>query len=675
MFARLLIANRGEIACRIVRTARRMGIETIAVYSDADRNALHARSADRAIRIGAPAARESYLDVAAVLAAARDAGAEAIHPGYGFLSENEDFAEACAAAGLLFVGPPATAIRAMGSKSEARRLMAAAGVPVLPGYDGSEQDEASLRAAAQGCGFPLLIKPTAGGGGKGMRIVRVATEFDEALAGARREASKAFGDERVLLERFVEQGRHIEIQVFADAHGNVVHLHERDCSLQRRHQKVVEEAPASRLPDSTRRAMGEAAVVAARTVDYRGAGTIEFLYDGSGFYFLEMNTRLQVEHPVTELVTGVDLVEWQLRVAAGEPLPLRQEQLQIDGHAIEARLYAEDPARGFLPSTGRLHRLRWPSAAPGLRIDAGVAEGDEVTLHYDPMLAKLIAHGPDRATALERLRAALGGLAIEGVRTNARFLWELLGDPAVREGAPGTRWIEQSFVADAAGAAQLEQDAWLVAALLRSGVATGVSTGAVTGAVPGESSTPWASTTGLRLNAAPVRRVAMQCAERRAEATLEPWRDGWVVRFDGSAHRMRLTALSDDLVRVQVDGREREFALERAAGGESWLRAEATGFGFGEDRGAPHRASAEHEGHLRAPMPGHVLEVRAQSGQVVEAGTVLVLLEAMKMEHSLLAPWAGTVTEVRVAAGERVEEGAELVILQPSATAVVGTVA
>jgi 3-methylcrotonyl-CoA carboxylase alpha subunit len=413
--------------------------------------------------------------------------------------------------------------------------------------------------------------------------------------------------------------------------------------------------------------MGEAAVVAARAVGYRGAGTVEFLYDGAGFYFLEMNTRLQVEHPVTELVTGVDLVEWQLRVAAGEPLPLRQEQLQVRGHAIEARLYAEDPARGFLPSTGRLRRLRWPAAVPGLRIDAGVAEGDEVTLHYDPMLAKLIAHGPDRPTALKRLRAALGGLSIEGVRTNARFLWELLGDPAVREGAPGTRWIEQSFVADSAGAARLEQDAWLIAALLRGGV--------VTGAGAAESPTPWAAASGLRLNAAPELRVAMQCAERRGAATIEPGQHGWQVRFDGGAHRVQLTALADDHVRARIDGREREFALERAAGGELWLRAEATGFGFGEDRGAPHRASAEHEGHLRAPMPGHVLEVRAQSGQVVEAGTVLVLLEAMKMEHSLLAPWAGTVTEVRVAPGERVEEGAELVILQPTATAAAGTAA
>ncbi|MCE3285332.1 MAG: mccA, partial [Steroidobacteraceae bacterium] len=429
MFDTLLIANRGEIACRIVRTARRLGLRTVAVYSEADRGALHVRMADEAVCIGPPPARDSYLDVERILQAARERACTAIHPGYGFLSENADFARACAAAGIVFVGPPPSAIDRMGSKSEARRLMAAAGVPVLPGYDDDDQADATLVAAAQALGFPLLIKPTAGGGGKGMRIVRDPRAFAEALGGARREAAKAFGDARVLLERFVETGRHVEIQVFADAHGNAVHLFERDCSLQRRHQKVIEEAPAPRLAEATRAAMGAAAVAAAKAVDYRGAGTVEFLYDGREFYFLEMNTRLQVEHPVTELITGLDLVEWQLRVAAGEPLPLAQGEIASHGHAVEARLYAEDPDRGFLPSTGRLSRLRLPTRLPHVRVDAGVEEGDEVTVHYDPMIAKLIAWAPDRAQAIERLGQALEATEVEGVRTNARFLWQILRAP------------------------------------------------------------------------------------------------------------------------------------------------------------------------------------------------------------------------------------------------------
>src|SRR5512137_1529040 len=402
MLQSVLIANRGEIACRVIRTARRLGLRTVAVFSEADRNALHTRLADAAVCIGPAAARASYLDGAKILAVAREHGCDCVHPGYGFLSENAEFARACAQAGVVFIGPPPTAIDRMGSKSEARRLMAAAGVPVLPGYDAEDQSDAALLAAATRLGFPLLIKPTAGGGGKGMRIVRAAADFAEALAGARREAAKSFGDERVLLERFVERGRHVEIQVFADAHGRAVHLHERDCSLQRRHQKVIEEAPAPGLTDATRQAMGAAAVAAAQAVAYQGAGTVEFLYDGREFYFLEMNTRLQVEHPVTEMITGLDLVEWQLRVASGEPLPRRQDELAIDGHAIEARIYAEDPARGFLPSIGTIAHLRAPLAQAGVRVDTGVRAGDEISAYYDPMIAKLVVHGDDRAAALRR---------------------------------------------------------------------------------------------------------------------------------------------------------------------------------------------------------------------------------------------------------------------------------
>jgi len=407
MLKSVLIANRGEIACRVIRTARRLGLRTVAVYSEADRGALHVRMADEAVCIGPAAARASYLDGAKLLAVAQQHGCESIHPGYGFLSENAGFARACEAAGVVFIGPPAASIDRMGSKSEARRLMAAAGVPVLPGYDDDDQSDAKLVAATRTLQFPLLIKPTAGGGGKGMRIVRAAAEFAEALAGARREAAKSFGDDRVLLERFVETGRHVEIQVFADAHGNAVHLYERDCSLQRRHQKVIEEAPAPGLNDTIRAAMGAAAVAAAKAVGYRGAGTVEFLFDGAEFYFLEMNTRLQVEHPVTEMITGLDLVEWQLRVASGEPLPLEQGAIPRHGHALEARLYAEDPERGFLPSTGRLSHLRFPAATADVRIDAGVEEGDEVTVHYDPMIAKLIVWAPDRTAAIEKLRHAL----------------------------------------------------------------------------------------------------------------------------------------------------------------------------------------------------------------------------------------------------------------------------
>jgi len=445
MLESVLIANRGEIACRIIRSARRMGLRTVAVYSEADRGALHVRLADEAVEIGPAEARRSYLDIERILEAARSTTAQAIHPGYGFLSENAGFARACEAAGIVFVGPPASAIERMGSKSEARLLMAAAGVPVLPGYDGDDQGDDVLEAQARQLGFPLLVKPTAGGGGKGMRVVRGAGELIDALASSRREASKAFGDPRLLLERFVEKGRHVEIQVFADKHGGALHLFERDCSLQRRHQKVIEEAPAPRLDDPTRSAMGEAAVAAARAVGYVGAGTVEFLYDGRGFYFLEMNTRLQVEHPVTEMITGLDLVEWQLRVAGGERLPLAQSQVTQRGHAIEARLYAEDPERGFLPSTGRITRLHFPPEDAHLRVDAGVGEGDEVTIYYDPMIAKLIAWGADRPEAMDRLRSALAATEIEGVRTNARFLWEILGHEAVRAGDLSTRLLESEL--------------------------------------------------------------------------------------------------------------------------------------------------------------------------------------------------------------------------------------
>ena len=672
MLKSVLIANRGEIACRVIRTARRLGLRTVAVYSEADAHALHVRLADEAVCIGPPAARESYLDGAKILEVARKHACESIHPGYGFLSENADFARACEAAGVVFIGPPATSIDRMGSKSEARRLMAAAGVPVLPGYDDEDQSDATLTAATQRLRFPLLIKPTAGGGGKGMRIVRAAAEFAEALAGARREAAKSFGDDRVLLERFVEQGRHVEIQVFADAHGDAVHLYERDCSLQRRHQKVIEEAPAPGLSDATRAAMGQAAVAAAKAVGYRGAGTVEFLYDGAEFYFLEMNTRLQVEHPVTEMITGLDLVEWQLRVASGEPLPLTQAAIPRHGHAIEARLYAEDPERGFLPSTGHLTRLRFPHASADVRIDAGVAEGDEVTVHYDPMIAKLIVWAPDRTAAIEKLQQALEATTVEGVRTNARFLWQILGAPAVRAGDVSTRLLETDPAFAPALAPREISDAWLIAAAARLHDLPGDAAGQADRAA-----SPWESASGFRLNGPASIRVALRLQTEGAVAAVaqsqpqQHWLSfereatGVTVILDGTPHRVALQRGGGGEITGTLDGHPVRARVETDHD-RVVVRRQCLRFEFVEDTGAEHRVSAEHEGHFRAPMPGHVLDVRVQAGQTVDKGAVLLVLEAMKMEHSITAPWPARVTEVKAQQGQRVEEGTDLIRLEPA---------
>jgi len=661
MIDSLLIANRGEIACRVIRTARRLGLRTIAVYSEADRNALHVRLADEAYCVGPAPAGESYLNAARILELASESRAAAIHPGYGFLAENAGFAQACRDAGVIFVGPPPEAILRMGSKSEARRLMAAAGVPVLPGYDDADQAPERLVAEASRLGFPLLIKPTAGGGGKGMRIVRALADFPEALAGARREALKSFGDERVLLERFVEVGRHVEIQVFADTQGHAVHLFERDCSLQRRHQKVVEEAPAPGLDEATRERMGAASVRAAQAVNYEGAGTVEFLFDGRNFFFLEMNTRLQVEHPVTEMITGLDLVEWQLRVASGEPLPLAQEDISRDGHAVEVRLYAEDPERGFLPSTGTLQRFRMPVTSAHTRVDSGFQQGDTVTVYYDPMLAKIITWAPERTAAIDRLRAALEEVEIEGVRTNARFLWEILGDEAVREGQVSTRLLEKELQ-PVAGVPEAElQDAWLLAAAATVLHLPGDALGT---ADPAES--PWQAATGFRLNSAPVIRVALRLGDTAHWLPVRREGGALAVELGERTHCVELARSAGHLLTGRIDGRpvraRFEFDHERLT-----LHRQCLRFEFSADTGAERHASAEHEGHLRAPMPGTVLDLRVKEGQDVESGTVLVVLEAMKMEHSLSAPWAGKVVAVPVKAGDRVEEGVELVVLQPRA--------
>ena len=517
MFKRLLIANRGEIACRVIRTARQLGIRCIAVWSDADEDALHVEMADEAYRIGPAPARESYLDIGAILGAAERAGAGAVHPGYGFLSENADFAEACAARGIVFVGPPAAAIRAMGSKSEAKRLMDAAGVPLVPGYHGADQSPERLRREAEAIGWPVLLKASAGGGGRGMRAVERAEDFDAALAGAKREAAAAFGDDAMLIERYVAQSRHVEVQVFADRHGNFVHLFERDCSAQRRHQKVIEEAPAPGVGGELRAAMCEAAIAAARAIGYEGAGTVEFLLDRGGeFWFMEMNTRLQVEHPVTELVTGTDLVEWQLRVAGGEPLPLAQDEIAVHGHAIEARLYAEDPARGFLPSTGHLVHLHVPEGdagsgpgreegradgatvgASGIRVDTGVRTGDTVSMYYDPMIAKVIAWGPDRDAAADRLAAALAATEVVGLSANAAFLHALVTHPRFRAADIHTRFIEERMEdlipadADPPTEDDLAVAAWAIAA--RDDAAAGERPGVVDGAGDGggDGGDPW----------------------------------------------------------------------------------------------------------------------------------------------------------------------------------------
>ena len=662
MFRKILIANRGEIACRVMRTAKRMGIRTVAVYSDADRDARHVKLADEARRIGPPAARESYLNAEAILAAARDTGAEAIHPGYGFLSENEEFARACAKAGMVFIGPTPEAIAAMGDKSASKRLMEKAKVPLVPGYHGEEQAPAFLAKQADGIGYPVLIKASAGGGGKGMRIVRAAGEFKAALEGAQREAKSSFGDERVLLERYLERPRHIEVQVFGDTQGELVYLFERDCSVQRRHQKVLEEAPAPGMTQKRRKEMGEAALDAARAVKYVGAGTVEFIAEQDGrFYFMEMNTRLQVEHPVTEMITGLDLVEWQLRVAAGEPLPLRQTDLKIRGHAIEARLYAEDPARDFLPQTGRLAHLRFPQDAADLRTDTGVESGASITPYYDPMLAKLIAWGEDRPAALARLAAALDEVEIAGLRTNVEFLARTVRSQAFAAAQLDTGLIERNRAELFAPQAPLPDLALAAAAYAEL-------------------------------------RAEQDAARDRAAASQDPhspWdrADGWrlnqdshhnLVFVEGEARHLATVHFRDTGLRIGINGREHAFEGERLADGRLLVRLDGCA---GKARavrdgrhwhvflgGGHHRLTLHDEfeglevdassGTLAAPMPGKVIAVLVKAGDRVAKNAPLLILEAMKMEHTILAPADGVVQEIHFCAGEQVPEGAELLRLE-----------
>jgi 3-methylcrotonyl-CoA carboxylase alpha subunit len=654
MLGSVLIANRGEIACRVIATARRLGIRTIAVYSDADAHAPHVKLADAAYRLGPAPARDSYLRADLILAAVKESGAEAIHPGYGFLSENAEFADACTRAGVIFIGPPASAIRAMGLKDGAKALMEKAGVPVVPGYHGARQEVDFLRGEAERIGYPVLIKAVAGGGGKGMKKVERAEDFAEAVESAKREAKNAFGNDHVLIEKYVQAPRHVEVQVFADSHGNVVHLFERDCSLQRRHQKVIEEAPAPGMTAQTRAAMGHAAVEAARAVDYVGAGTVEFIADGAnglrpdGFYFMEMNTRLQVEHPVTEGITGLDLVELQLRIASGEPMPFRQDDLKLNGHAVEARLYAEDPEAGFLPSIGKLVALRLPNAphfeydrkgAPrGLRVDSGVVEGGEVSAHYDPMIAKIIAHGATRDEAFDMLSQALTETVVAGPRTNARFLRALCDAPEFRAGRFDTGFIDRNI--DALGAVKqkpdggairlaaehfLRLDAWRLSDL--------------------DPSSPWAVADAFQLSGARATPFAVTADGEKQVATLR-WPGGEGPRIEvggdvaeGGVEDDYEVIEDGDALLILRDGRQTELRrfdpldvdVEHDAGGDSVVKA---------------------------PMHGKLVALFVAAGDHVAKGQKIAVIEAMKMEHMLTAPCDGVVHAVGGTVGAQIAQNA-----------------
>ena len=655
MFSKILIANRGEIACRVIATCRRLGIATVAVYSDADRDARHVRLADEAIHIGAAAARESYLRSEAILDAARRSGAQAIHPGYGFLSENADFADACAAAGIAFIGPPASAIRAMGDKSAAKALMAEAGVPLTPGYHGDQQGPDFLRAQADAIGYPVLIKASAGGGGKGMRKVERSEDFVDALASCQREAASAFGNDHVLVEKYVERPRHIEIQVFGDGHGDAVYLFERDCSVQRRHQKVLEEAPAPGMSPQRRAAMGQAAVDAARAVGYVGAGTVEFIAGPDGdFYFMEMNTRLQVEHPVTEFITGTDLVEWQLRVAAGQPLPKRQDELAIHGHAIEARLYAEDADRGFLPSTGTLRHLRLPTASANVRVDSGVEQGDSITPYYDPMIAKLIVWDVDRDAALRRMSQALADCQVVGVTTNAGFLRRLVHTESFARAKLDTALIEREQAALTASG-DSDDARWMLAAI------AAVATTAAASTDVHDPHSPWQRQDGWRLGAAAARRLPLQQGER--QHLLQVWQHsgGWRVQCDAAAAKTLIGHSDGKRLSVQLD--DRRWAAQMLRDGDQLYLFDADGqhrFTLHDPVGESDQAATD-AGSLLAPMPGRIVATLVAAGSPVKRGTPLVVLEAMKMEHTLQAPADGTVKGYRAKAGDQVGDGAVLV--------------
>ena len=639
----LLVANRGEIACRVMRTAKALGLTTVAVHSATDREARHSREADIRVDLGGSKAADSYLQIDKLIAAAKASGAQAIHPGYGFLSENAGFARAIEAAGLIFLGPPASAIDAMGSKSAAKSLMETAGVPLVPGYHGEAQDIETFRAACERIGYPVLLKATAGGGGKGMKVVEEVSQLAEALASAQREAQSSFGDSRMLVEKYLLKPRHVEIQVFADQHGNCLYLNERDCSIQRRHQKVVEEAPALGLSAEMRRAMGEAAVRSAQAIGYVGAGTVEFLLDARGeFFFMEMNTRLQVEHPVTEAITGLDLVAWQIRVARGEALPITQEQVPLNGHAIEVRLYAEDPSNDFLPATGRLDLYRESAEGPGRRVDSGVEEGDEISPFYDPMLGKLIAWGEDREQARLRLLSMLDEFAIGGLKTNINFLRRIIAHPAFAAAELDTGFIPRYQAQLLPAPSELSDGFWQAAAQ-----AFAQSLPSVVRA--DDAASPWSRNSGLRAGLPREITLHLSCEGQDRALTLgaggdaKLLGDSLVVEHEGVRRTLRAIRQGDALY-LQWEGELR--------------RVEAY------DPISAVEASNSHQGGLTAPMNGSIVRVLVEAGQTVEAGAQLVVLEAMKMEHSIRAPHAGVIKALYCQEGEMVGEGSALVELE-----------
>jgi 3-methylcrotonyl-CoA carboxylase alpha subunit len=665
-FKKILIANRGEIACRIIRTVRRLGICSVAVYSDADRDAMHVALADEAFCIGPAAAAESYLNIPAIADACTLSGADAVHPGYGFLAEHADFAESCEQAGVSFIGPPSSAMRVMGSKDAALDLAASVGVPILPGYRGTDQSDAAFEHAAGSVGYPLLIKPVAGGGGKGMRVVESASALKDALRSSRREARSSFADEQLLLEKYLLQPRHVELQIVADRHGNVVHLFDRDCSIQRRHQKIIEEAPAPGLAGTLRQHMAATAIALARAIDYRGAGTLEFLIDDSApgeYFFMEMNTRLQVEHPVTELIMDLDLVEWQIRIAEGESLPADQQQLRSSGHAIEARLYAEDPDRDFLPATGTLRRFRMPGVDEQLRVDTGVREGDEVGIHYDPMIAKVIVHGDDRLDAVARLRRALDDCRIAGLVTNLGLLKRVAASDAFAQAKIHTGFVDS--LEDASSTADEEEICVAVCCLflLLEQAAASKHRGRATN----DRYSPWHTLAAWRMNAAAEDVVVLHFGDRDVRIPVRHEEDGFVLKLP-----------SGD---VTARGRLLEQGELHAAIGARRLRAEVVRDGNDldvfysgrhwrvscEDRDRPGSRNDTASGLLVAPMPGRVISVLVERDASVEKGQALIVIEAMKMEHTIRAPMDGRVTAVFFAEGDLVEEGVELLTIDSAA--------